>query len=356
MAGLALRFAPLCALAQGAHPLGPGAGLWEVEAPEDHGLDSTGLQTAKDYLFGKSGGITHRDCLVVIKDGALVYEAYSSEKYNVTGHQGYSATKTLGALIAGHAATYLGLDIDADITETYGVKSPKSYPVTSRQIMSQALAGADGPGEAWSYDAVGTKWINTMTEVIVAATGKKPSEIWAEHFQGKLGFDSLTFDDVDSVWATGSVGTCRDFARVGQLMLNMGRWQGQDEPIVGEAYMRELSTPQTEYAPYTQYANPCYGLLTWLTDVGKQGDDTPYPGTCLFPDGTEATPFPKGSDPGVFSAAGMFGQIVMALPKHNAVAVTMGFSLNQQLVPNWMYEGFCKGKVFEDCEAPEAVV
>lgn len=52
----------------------------------------------------------------------------------------------------------------------------------------------------------------------------------------------------------------------------------------------------------------------------------------------------------------MFGQIVMVLPKHNAVAVTMGFSLNQQLVPGWMYEGFCNGSVFEECEAPGVVV
>lgn len=344
----------LCSAALAADPLGPGAGLWEVETPEAHGLSTVGLQVAKDYLFDKSAhdvrGQTHRDCFMVIKDGALVFEEYSSDTYNHTVHQGYSMTKTLGALIAGHSATHLGLDIDADITEVYGVRSPKRYPVTSRQIMSQALAGKDAPGENWEYDAVGIEWINHMARVVPAATGKKPSDIWQQNFTEPLGFDSLTFDTSDSVWATGSKGTCRDYARLGQLMLNKGHWKDVEKPIVGEDFIHELSTPQTRYGDYANYSNPCYGLLTWLTTVGKQGDE--FPGICKTPDGQLDIPgarFPVGSPNDVFLAAGMFGQIVMVLPSHNAVVVSMGFNLNQQLVPVWIYNALCIGKVFEEC-------
>jgi len=344
---MTVRLLPLCAIVRAAHPLGPGAGPWDVEAPEAHGLASEALQATKEYVFGQSHPpLTHRDCLVIIKDGALVFEEYSSDKYNVTGHQAYSMTKTLGAFIAGYAATHAGLDIDADITAAYGVKSPKKYAVTARQIMSQALAGADGPGEEWKYDAVGIEWINRMTEVIPAATGKNASEIWKEQFEARLGFDSLTFNDTDSVWATGSVGTCRDYARLGQLMLNKGSWKDVDEPIVSEEYIKQMSTPQTKYEPYTNYSNPCYGLLTWLTDVGKVGADMPRP--CKSPSGTE-TPFPLGSPSDIYFGGGMLGQIIMVVPSHNMVAVTMGRDKTANDVPVWISEGLCKNKVFEDC-------
>lgn len=335
-----------------AHPLGPGSGQWAIETPEEHGIATASLQAAKDFVFAARQS---RDCLVVIKDGALIFEEYSSETYNHTVHAGHSMTKTLGALIAGYAVTHKGLDIDADITDAYGVSSPRPYPVTSRQIMSQSLAGSHGAGEKWKYDAIGHMWINTMANVTLAATGVKPTQIWKEQFEIPLGFDSLTFDGADTMWADGSMGTCRDYARLGQLMLNKGKWKGLEKPIISEEYMHELSTPQTHYDPYPEYSNPCYGLLTWLTNVGKVSDDTPYPGRCHTPDtyvgiDPPSPALPKGSPPDVFFAAGLQGQITMVLPSHNAVVVSMGATsvLQEDYVPVDMYNGFCKYKVFED--------
>lgn len=332
-----------------------------MEKAEDHSLDTKALDSAWEYMKTHQGGwpiLNHRDCLVVIKDGALVYETYSSEKYNTTAHQGYSTTKTLGALITGWAVTHKDLDIDADITKTFGVKSPRPYPVTSRQIMSQALAGEHGPGEAWAYDADGTEWISTLTKVIPAATGKKPSEIWKEQFHGPLGLsDTFTWDNADSHWAYGASSTCRDYARVGQLMLNKGHWKGVDSPIVSEDYIHQLSIPETRYGDYKNYSNNCYGLLTWLnTQVGE--DDPKYPGQCFSPTGpgTPDGSFPNGAPKDVFFAAGMYGQIIMVLPTHNAVAVSMGHSNNQNVVPAQMYDGFCKAKVFEDCGTDHAII
>lgn len=323
-----------------------------MESPEAHGLDSDALQAAKEYIFGQSHPPeSHRDCLVIIKDGVLVFEAYSEENYNTTKHDAFSMTKTLGALIAGHAATHGGLDIDADINASYGVESPRRYPVTSRQIMSQALAGEDGPGEDWEYDAIGIRWINAMPLVVEAATGKKASEIWKAEFEGRLGFDDdLTFYDANEVWATGAKGTCRDFARLGQLMVNKGSWRGVDEPIVSEEFVTAMSTPQTRYAPYTTYANPCYGLLTWLTDVGT---DTNV--TCKSPSGGE-TPFPPGSPSDTYFAGGLHGQIIMVVPSQNMVVVSMGDNKKANDVPVWISEGFCKSGVFEGCSQEMSAV
>merc|ERR1711957_84001 len=221
--------------------------------------------------------------------------------------------------------------------------------------MSQALAGADGPGEEWKYDALGIQWINTMTEVVRKATGQNASQIWKEQFHEHLGFDSLTFDDADSMWATGAVGTCRDFARLGQLMLNGGHWKGIQEPIVSETYIAEMSKPQTKYAPYTNYSNPCYGLLTWLTDEGKLAANSPYSGAaCTSPSGVE-TPFPQGSPQDTYFAGGALGQIVMVVPSHNMVVVSMGVNTKANDVPVWISEGFCKNNVFPNC-SPETSI
>ena len=58
----------------------------------------------------------------------------------------------------------------------------------------------------------------------------------------------------------------------------------------------------------------------------------------------------------LFFAAGMYGQIIMVMPSHNAVAVSMGFSLNQNIVPAEMYKGFCKAKVFENCSTTSPAI
>merc|ERR1712139_360446 len=109
---------------------------------------------------------------------------------------------------------------------------------------------------------------------------------WREQFHVPLGLsDSFTWDAPDSMWATGAHSTCRDYARVGQLMLNKGRWKGVDSPIVSEDYIHQLSIPETRYGNYKNYSNPCYGLLTWLS-TSYEGNPK-YPGICKTPSGPE---------------------------------------------------------------------
>jgi len=281
----------------------------------------------------------------------LVYESYSSYQYNVTAHAGNSITKTMGALLIGWAVTRGLLDIDADITSAYGVPSPRPYPVTARQLMSQAVAGLHGPGESWLYDAGGTFWLNALPEVFWKATGRRPSAVWQEQFAGPLGLsESFKWQGVDWTWAAGSLGTCRDYSRLGQLMLNRGRWPGVAEPIVSEDYVRQMHTPQTKYGPYANYSNPCYGLLTWLnTNPHSDRGSRRYPGQCRF--WPEECWLPAGSAPNVYVASGIMGQTIMVVPDHNLVVVSMGSTPDDNPVMRVMYEGVCM--MFpSDCSVP----
>ena len=181
--------------------LGPGKGAWRVDTPESHGFDGDAMTRLGDHIF--KVGI--RGCAVVVHNGSIVFERYAYKSYNTSGHEGFSQTKSIGALVTGFAWTKHQLDLDADITTTYGVKSPRPYPVTSRQIMSQALAGKNGPGESWQYDAVGTRWINHLPDVILNATGRKASEIFQTEFHVPLGLsDEFKWRDADNVFAAGT--------------------------------------------------------------------------------------------------------------------------------------------------------
>lgn len=251
-------------------------------------------------------------------------------------------TKTLGALLAGWAHTKGLLDIDADITATYGVPSPRPYHVTSRQIMSQALAGEHGPGEAWEYDATGYRWVDRMAQVVNASVGQNASQVWERELARPLGLSkAFSWEDAATDWAGGSAGTCRDYARVGQLLLNEGQWR--DAPgglLVAKDYVQQMHTPQTHYPPYANYSNPCYGLLTWLdTNPASDRGSLEYPGVCqMWP---SSGWFPGGSS-NVYLASGMFGQETMVIPDHRMVVVTMGFTLDDNPVQRVVYEGVCK--------------
>lgn len=314
-----------------AAPEGPGAGHWSVELPEDHGFSTSELNKAWQYMQDNS---PIRQCLVVIKDGALVYEAYGNPRYKETAHEGFSQTKTLGSLIIGALQTEGKLHIDDD-TREHGVSSPVPYNTTLRHILSQAIAG-DAPGEAWRYDAVGSMWIDRLVDVAEAASNEAAGDIWTSRFAEPLGLENFRYNARS--FATGSRGTCRDFARIGQLMLNRGEWPGvEGGNIVSGEYIDEMSSPQTRFEPYEEFPNSCYGLLTWL----NTGDEAAplYPGDCLAPDGI-GPEFPHGAAPSYF-AAGLFGQITMVVPSHNSVVVSMGLSLDQNGVPPVMYEAMC---------------
>ena len=93
-----------------------------------------------------------------------------------------------------------------------------------------------GPGEDWEYDAVGTKWINHLPRVFANATnGRLPSDVFEKEFRRPLGLSpAFSWKDANKAWDAGSEGTCRDYARFGQLMLNRGQWKGVDlaQPLV----------------------------------------------------------------------------------------------------------------------------
>ena len=73
-----LRLAAALALARSTTApvaLGPGAGPWERSPPEAHGLSTPALAAAASLVATLA---PRRQCLLVIKDGAIVHESYAA--------------------------------------------------------------------------------------------------------------------------------------------------------------------------------------------------------------------------------------------------------------------------------------
>lgn len=309
------------AMSSAADPLGPGAGPWSVELPSDQATRDR-LEQGKQWLYSNA---RTRNCYVVVKDGAIIYEAGNPD----SAHTAYSMTKTLGALLMGSGVQNHNVDIDASTTK-YGVPSPVRYDVTTRQIMSQTVAGK-WAGEKWEYDTVGSNWLKALPTILSNAVKqdlgreRSPSEIFDEELRAPLGL-SPKFSwspSPNSDWAAGSSGSCRDWARIGQLMLNKGKWAGRSKPIVPESYVNDMITPQRFNS--TTYSNTCYGLMTWL----NTRPNSKYPGDCYLAMDVKVTAdryMPEQLND-YFILGGFAGQNVVVIPEDRMVIASLGFTI-----------------------------
>jgi len=92
------------------------------------------------------------------------------------------------------------------------------------------------------------------------------------------------------------VGCARDWARLGNLYLQDGVWNG--ERILPEGYVKFVSTPAPAWVADKL---PIYGAFFWINGLGQY-------------------PVPRDS----YYMAGAGGQITMIVPSHDLVVVRIG--------------------------------
>jgi CubicO group peptidase (beta-lactamase class C family) len=110
------------------------------------------------------------------------------------------------------------------------------------------------PGIKFSYS---NESVHILGMAIEAATGKLAQKVFQEVLFTPLGMDStqlVTDESGNYVTYGGAQTTVQDAARVGQLVLNGGKWKGKQ--IVREEWIKNSIQPSTQ-APY-------YGYLWWL--------------------------------------------------------------------------------------------
>ncbi len=278
---------------------------WQVVPPESLGLSQTTLDEAGD----KVGEIFGRQCLVIIKQGKLVYEKYyRGDQY--TRNNGYSATKSYAATLLGVAEHqgYFSLDdkLSHWLPDHPAVTNPDA---TIRHVLGQ-VAESNPPGSKFKYN--NGDLINSLSDLIAVSTQQNPVQFAYDQLLGKIGINHSFWgeDFTSDLPISGGGGwTCRDMARFGQLYLNGGTWNG--ERLISEDYLNQATSPS-----YPE-ANGSHGFLWWLNVDAEKWYRIFSSGTGkMIPDAPAS----------MYMASGALGQLVVVVPEAELVITSAGIT------------------------------
>jgi CubicO group peptidase (beta-lactamase class C family) len=162
------------------------------------------------------------------------------------------------------------------------------YYTVPRDLLRRSFACH--PGTCFVYDDAASQLLSI---VLSRATGAPAADFARKRFFRPLGITDSRWSwpatrEGDTVGAGGLSLTARDMARVGVLLLHMGRWRGHQ--LVPASYISAATSPQVELPSRPGAA---YGWQFWV-----------------FPDG--------------FAAIGRGGQAINVIPRSDLVVVTRG--------------------------------
>ena len=242
----------------------PGTGEWPV-VPRDRLVAECGLDP--DVLDAELPKFVHTP-FVLIRHGKLCWEGGwpggSTETYTV-----YSVTKTFGAMLFGMVASRSTKLSDTDVVTEWippnelGNINPKAKLAHVLAMVSTNADLSYGKKGAWSYDTAGDREINRLVGVMDRAIAAEPDKFPGVKNVVELARKDL-FDPLGmkaSNWPgqqiAGNLNTnVRDMARLGQLVLQRGRWNGKQ--LIDEEYLYRMTHPSFEDA------NTGYGYLTYV--------------------------------------------------------------------------------------------
>lgn len=277
------------------------AGEWPVQSPEASGLDPAVLCALDGEL--DRAPISDIHGVVVVRAGKLLYETYRPGEDRILGvrlgviphdadtlHDIRSVTKSVVSLLVGIAVDR-GLIAGVDdpmfaylpdyaaqrtddnqrillrhlLTMTSGLRWDEDLPYADpknslarmnaapdpyRYVLEQRLV--HDPGSWWAYSSGNTMLLGA---VLRQATGKELPEFAREALLAPLGITRVEWIDVEPARQPAAWGGLRlrprDMAKIGQLILNRGTWNGRR--IVSEAWIKEATEPRVNGWPPYRY-------------------------------------------------------------------------------------------------------
>ena len=262
---------------------GPDPAPWRAADPAVSGLDVARLEAA-----ARLAERTHADSLIVVRHGRLVFARYWNDRGPDDVQQMYSATKSPFALLVGRAlerGDIASLDQPIiDVVPELGGQGRGALTFRNAMAMESGLAQSPeldqgdtragrsqleatlargtthAPYEYFIYNHAGYRILFTALE---RATGMSLPDLTREELFAPLGMQGAYWVEIksdDRLLGYQSIRMRpRDLAKVGQLMLNDGMWNGTRYLPVD--YVEQLRT-----APAPE-ANPSYGLF-WHLNAG----------------------------------------------------------------------------------------
>lgn len=298
------------------------------------GVDGAAIEAALDRAF--AGDIANTRAMLVAVDGEIVAERYAPGFGAATPLLSWSMAKSVTASLVGAAALRGYLDVDAPMPvpewrddearraltwndllrmqsglrfdETYGDPGSDVSAMLFRAREAGAVAAAEPlihlPGETWSYSSGSTNLIARTLAQVLAARGVDYFEFARAALFAPLGATSFTLEPDSAGYSIGSsyvYATARDWARLGELYLEGGVWNG--ERLLPEGWSDYVSRP-------TPASDGEYGAHFWLNRDGADGRRRWVPG------------LPED----VYSMSGHEGQYVFIIPDKRMVIVRTGMT------------------------------
>ena len=266
---------------------------------------------------------------LIIKDDSIRYEQYW-EGYDEDSYtNSFSMAKTIVSILTGIAideekitsvdqpvgdfiAQYSdgansSLTIRHLLTMSSGMDFDESY-VSPFAYPAEAYYGSDLRGLTYRYNVVEEpgkilKYLSGNTQllsfVLEEATGMKISEYASEKLWKPIGAKNTALWSLDHEGGDEKAYCCfnsnaRDFARIGQLYLNGGDWEGKQ--IVSSDYVKRSLT-LADLMEEDGEKNERYGYSWWLADYKEHK---------------------------IFYARGVLGQYIIVIPDKKTVIVRLG--------------------------------
>jgi len=190
-----------------------------------------------------------------------------------------------------------GINFDENYKNPFGHMA-KAYYGTNIEKLNNFYSVTIPPGEHWRYLGGNTIILSLIIEKV---TGRPVSEYMSEKVWKPIGTKNQALWSLDRKNGREKAYCCfysnaRDFARIGQLYLNKGKWKNTQ--IVSEKYIHESTSPATNLRDKKNKVVDFYGYQIW---VGNH----------------------KGFD--FFYARGIQGQYIITIPKKELVIVRLGY-------------------------------
>lgn len=276
---------------------------------------------------------------LVIQDKAITYEYYHEGYDKQSISNSFSAAKSIVSLLVGIAifeaeiesvfqpvGDFLPSFAEGDkanitirdlLTMSSGLAWEEGYSspfsITTQAYYGEDLKGLvdnltseDLSGQCFKYKSIDTQ---VLAEVLEVATGQSISDYATNRLWRRIGAEQ------DALWSLDRAGgmekafccfnsTARDFARIGQLVLNNGQWNDGVQ-IVHPDYI-EMATKAAAYSGENSTID-FYGYQWWI--LNYKGRKIPY-------------------------ARGILGQYIFVLKDKNAVAVRLGKKRSDNYINN----------------------
>ncbi len=300
--------------------------LIKTDSPQELPVSESNYQADLPDTFRSYHEAIGTAAYVVVKDGEIISEHYMNGYDARSKTNAFSMAKTVVTLLVGIAIEEGYLEsLEQKLTDFLPefINDPLAANATIGQLSSmtsgyewtehyyspfsptvELLYGDDvegfllsgyfsaEPGSSYEYSSASTQLLGIILKRALREKGN--TQTISEYLSEKI-WQPLQMND-DALWHTDEknmelVFCCissnaRNFAKLGMLMLQQGKWQNQQ--IVTNEFIQLITTPTP-----TSF----YGYSTWIN---------------------------YQSEPNYFWFSGHLGQYIIAIPEHNMVIVRLG--------------------------------